>query len=313
MRPATTVAFLALSGWLEVTAAVAAPRAPEGGPGCPGLQAEQEPNDTAASATLILEQSPTSARFAGIYGSITVPGDVDWFRFDAPAGSRLWLSVDTGVAATGSRDTVVSIFAPDGVSLIESDDDDGTGNGRDFTIESLDASLVAGRVLSLGGTYYARVAAKVPEATVDGYSLLIAVSTFPVQAEVEPNDIPPCQPLWSPPFPVLGSLSSSADVDCYAISVLDNGFPFVLVNGDPERDGIGTDVTLRLTTLGGQTIVTDSSGAGDASNPPAEAFAIQEGGYAYVTGTGPGTYIIAGWWSGDGCQVPLRLQSIEID
>jgi hypothetical protein len=88
MRPATTVAFLALSGFLEAGAAL--------GQNCPGLQTEHEPNDTPATASLIVLNNPAFDRFDGIFGSVAVPGDVDWYKFTAPAGARLWLSVDTG-------------------------------------------------------------------------------------------------------------------------------------------------------------------------------------------------------------------------
>jgi len=292
----------------------AAAPAPEGGPGCAGLQVEQEPNDTAASATPIVFGS--NGLFVGIYGTI-VSGDVDWFRFPAAAGARVWLSVDTGVAGPGgSRDSVVSIFAPDGVTLIETDDDDGTGNGRDFTVESLDASLIAGPVLPVAGTYYVRVQAKVPGQTIDGYSLLIGVTAFGPLPESEPNDCPPGGSGIPPLGPlILGSLSSATDVDCYNFTLLDGGFPLVVVDGDPERDGIATDVTLNYFSIGGSpTIVTDSSGSGGPANPPAEGFAMQwSGGVVRITGTGPGTYMLAGLYSGDLCQVPVELLGFRVE
>jgi hypothetical protein len=308
MRPATTVSILSLCGWLGASEAWAVRRVPQGGPGCVGEQAEHEPNDTAATASLITVES--GLRFVGIYGAITVPGDVDWFRFPAAPGTRVWLSVDTGVAGpSGSRDSVVSIFAPDGVTLIEEDDDDGTGNGRDNTVESLDASLVAGRVLPAGGTYYARVRAKAPGATIDGYSLYIAFTTTSAP-EVEPNNT--MGTAQQAGQPIMGSLSSAADEDWYLIGILDNGFPFVAVDGDPERDGVGTDVTLMYGQ--GLFLVTDSSGAGGAADPPAEGFAFEVPyGWVRVTGTGPGTYLMAWWQSGDLCTVPVRLQRFEIE
>jgi hypothetical protein len=285
-------------------------RVAKGGPGCAGDQVEQEPNDTAATATPI-NLGTNFGRFVGIYGAITQAGDVDWFRFTAAAGQRVWLTVDTGVAGSaGSRDSVVSIFAPDGVSLIEEDDDDGTGNGRDATIESLEASLVAGRALPAGGTYFARVRAKAPGAAIGGYSLYIAF-TATSAPEVEPNNTPAtAQQAFQP---IMGSLSSAADEDWYLIGILDNGFPFVAVDGDPERDGVGTDVILQYGN--GPGLVTDSSGAGGVLDPPAEGFAFQPApfGWVRVTGTGPGTYLMAWWQSGEFCTVPVRLQSFAIE
>jgi Bacterial pre-peptidase C-terminal domain len=274
-------------------------------------QFELEPNDTAATATAMALPPPTFGMFAGIKGAIGMPGDADWYAFNAPAGARLWLAVDTGVAASGDRDSVAAVFGPDGTSLLEQDDDDGTGNGRDTSIESLDASLVAGLTLPTAGTYFARVQAKSPAATIEGYVLMVAVTSVGPEAEIEPNDTPPGQIIFS--APVLGSLSSAVDVDWYDVTILDFGIPFVVVDGDPERDGTGTDVVLRfdnLTPMG--TIVTDSSGVGSLANPPAEGFAIAGLGFARVSGSGPGTYLFGAWYSGDGCPVPVELQGIAI-
>ena len=118
MRLARVVRIVALAGgrglflslWLGA-GTVAAALAPEGGPGCGGQQTEQEPNDTSATATPVVQSS--FERFVGIYGTIQ-SGDVDWYSFTATPGSRAWLSVDTGVAGPGgSRNSVVSLFAPD--------------------------------------------------------------------------------------------------------------------------------------------------------------------------------------------------------
>lgn len=301
MKLACVVAVVGLGAFL------ARPAWPQG---CPGLQSEQEPNDTAASASPIDLWPADQALFTAIYGTVAVPGDVDWFSFGAPAGARLWLSVNTGVAQTSpSRDSVVSIFAPDGVTLIEEDDDDGTGNGWNDTVESLDASLIAGAVLPAAGTYYARVRAKDPGATIAGYSVMIGLTTAAPVMEVEPT--PPCRPLAE--GLLLGSLSSSADVDCYQANILDHGLAFVVVDGDPERDGVGTDITLEIQGFGGQQLLTNSSRAGDAANPPGEGFALLGGGDVYVTGAGPGTYLINVSWSTDTCPLPVALQSFEIE
>jgi hypothetical protein len=206
---------------------------------------------------------------------------------------------------------VVSVFSPDSVTLIEEDDDDGTGNGRDATIESLEASLVAGAALPAGGTYYARVRAKDPAATIERYSMLVALTLGAPVAEVEPNEPPFCQPLpLSPPL-ILATLSSADDVDCYRADILDNGFPLVIVDGDPERDGIGTDATLAFQGAG-PVLLTDSSGTGGAANPPSEGFAIETLGDALVTGTGAGTYVVGVWWSGE-CPIPVELQSFAVE
>jgi len=290
------VGFVARNAW-------PAPGAPEGN--CTGLQSESESNDTAATADPI---SVAPAKFAAIYGTIGTPGDEDWFSFSSPIGApaRVWLSVNTGVAAQGSsRDSVVSIFGSDGVTLLEEDDDDGTGNGWDETIESLDASLIAGLVLPTVGTYYARVRAKVPGETIDAYSLIIAFKAPGDDPEVEPNpQSSPQQAMGT----ILGSLSGPNDEDWYIFGILDNGFPFLVVDGDPERDGVGTDVVLSFFD-----ITTDSSGTGGPGNPPAEGFVR----FAYdaavrVTGPAAGTYVL--FWAQSGeCRMPAELQSVAIE
>lgn len=287
----------------------AAPRDPYGTCG----QTETEPNDTAATATPIQLPGPASGLFTGTFGSVPA-GDVDWFSFVAPPASRLWLAVDTGVASGGNRDTVLTLFAADGITVIEDEDDDGTGNGRDLTIETLHSSLVGGVPLVTGGTYFARVVSKIPLEPVEAYSLLIAVTDTPPVAEVEPNDTPPGP--QTPVFaPVLGTLTSATDVDWYNVNVLDFGFPFVVVDGDPERDGVGTNNSLffdvQFPPLG--TIFTDSAGAGVAGNPPAEGFAIDVGlGFARVTGNFAGTYLLGVWYSGM-CDVPVELQRVSVE
>jgi hypothetical protein len=313
MRLVTTGVMLLLFGTV-VGPAAAAVREPEGA--CPTEgQTEQEPNDTSAAASPILTWGPTgTALFVGIYGTIAVPGDVDWYSFASPnPGTRLWLSVDTGVAGPGSLDSVVSVFAPDGVTLLETDDDDGTGNGRDESIESYEASVIGGLVLQAAGTYYVRVQAKDPGTTINGYSLLVSILDQAPLAEIEPNNTMNQSQLvyWKS---VLGSLSSSADTDWYVVqNQLWGGPPFVVVDGDPERDGITTDVTLHVVGWNGQTITTNSAGAGSPSDPPAEGFHYNVGVYARVTGTGPGTYLLIAAVTGESCTVPVEVQSFEVE
>lgn len=282
---------------------------------CPGTDVELEPNDTAATATLV-EVGPGSSR--GIGGAIASPGDVDYYRLAATAGDRLWVSVDTGRSSGTppfSRDSVLALYAADGTSLLEEDDDDGTANGLDATIESLDASLVAGLLLPTTGTYVLRVAAKSPTAQIAPYSLLIGVSRG-AGPEQEPND----DPATAPPLPYWvydGSLSGAGDVDYYRANLLDAGLPFVAVDGDPERDGVGTDVVLSLVEWFppyNVLLATDSSGATGSPAPPAEAALVQgpNGVLVRVTGPAAGTYRIGVTWSGY-CPVPVLLEKMDVE
>src|SRR5438552_3695460 len=147
------LALLAVLVWLLPRApGYAPPRALAAVP----VTAEVEPNDTPGTATVL----DLAGGYAIATGSIGVAGDVDYYRFAVPAGARLWASTDTGGTATGtSRDTVLDLLAPDGATVVETDDDDGTGNGCDGTVESALASVIAGRPLLTAGNYYLRLKA----------------------------------------------------------------------------------------------------------------------------------------------------------
>jgi hypothetical protein len=116
------------------------------------VQAETEPNNTPDTAKVL---QLDAGRAIGS-GSIT-PGDVDWWKITGIApNAKIWAYVDTGGAqgAGNSRDSFLTLYAADGATIIESDDDDGTSNGLDESRESPLGSAIAGRVLTAGGTYY---------------------------------------------------------------------------------------------------------------------------------------------------------------
>ena len=101
---------------------------------------ESEPNNTPATADpLTLTGSCQVAS-----GSISPAGDLDYFSFTAPAGSKLWARVDTSASST-DLDSYLTLFAADGTTVIEEDDDDGVANGCDSTVESQFVSSIAGR------------------------------------------------------------------------------------------------------------------------------------------------------------------------
>lgn len=282
---------------------------------CPGTDVELEPNDTPATATLL--QLGSGGQSRGIGGGITAPGDVDYYRLAATAGDRLWASVDTGRSSgmpPYSRDSVLAVYAADGTTLLEQDDDDGTANGLDATVESQEASLVAGLLLPSTGTYVLRVAAKSPAALMAPYTLLIGLSNGS-SPEQEPNDDPGSVPFlgnWVHD----GSLSGPGDVDYYHANLL-GGLPFVAVDGDPERDGTGTDVRLDLVDTippHAMQVWADSSGAVGSPAPPAEGLLDQSNSQRLVKVTGPaaGTYRIGITWSGY-CPVPVVLEKMDVE
>lgn len=283
---------------------------------CPGTDVEQEPNDTPATATALQLDFPSR----GIGASIGTPGDVDYYSITVGPGRRLWASVDAGLSSgvpPFSRDTLLQVYAAGGAVLLESDDDDGTANGRDYTIESQNASIVAGLSLGAGGTYLLRVSAKSPAAQISPYTLLLGL-TNGSQPEFEPNDLP------TNAFPTQGAvdatLSSPSDVDYYDLNLLDAGYPMVMVDGDPERDGGGTDTVIEWVSPSSPSptppalMVVDSSGALGSPAPPAEGALIQDFQWQRVRITGPaaGTYRVAVLWSGY-CPVPVVLDELDVE
>ncbi len=133
---ATILATLLISGSIVTSA--------EGH--APVLRAESEPNDTPSTATFL----PMVGGY-GIATGIISSGDVDVWKFTVAATvgtNRVWILTDTGgtqAAGATSRDSIIELLAPDGVTVLETDDNNGTGNGGDSTIETTSSSAIAGR------------------------------------------------------------------------------------------------------------------------------------------------------------------------
>jgi hypothetical protein len=106
-------------------------------------QAEIEPNASAVTATRLLLNGGR-----GIGGGSILAGDDDYWRLDGiTTGASIWAYIDTGGAQQGgatTRDSLLTLLATDGTTEIETDDDDGTGNGLDGSVESGNASAIAG-------------------------------------------------------------------------------------------------------------------------------------------------------------------------
>ena len=122
-----SVALLTVPLWLEPAALDLTPTP------------EVEPNDTPATANAL--GAATTVRV--VSGSIT-SGNPDYFQFTAPAGARLWALVDTG-ASTTSRDSVLTLYAADGTTVIEMDDDDGLANNGSQGVAFLSLGKAVGQ------------------------------------------------------------------------------------------------------------------------------------------------------------------------
>lgn len=239
----------------------------------PRATLESEPNDTPGEATPLDVAVQPVAIGSGL---IATAGDTDYYSIVVPADSTVWAYVDTGGTPLGtSNDSVLTMFGQDGVSELESDDDDGTGNGCNSTIESLAASAIAGRQVLAAGTYYLRVTAASPTDTINPYQLYVcALSANAVVPEVENNDSPSTANTILGTSAVAGArsglVSSPSDVDLFVFPVAAGTPLYISLDCDPERDG-GADLAVDLLTPDGQTVLLtgDSSGSAVAAG---EAF-----------------------------------------
>jgi len=81
--------------------------------------AESEPNNTAGTADVL--PAPTAAD----WGYISPVGDIDWWEMGgASVGDLVFVYIDA-TGSTISVDSVLNVYANDGTTLIEWDDDGG--------------------------------------------------------------------------------------------------------------------------------------------------------------------------------------------
>ena len=122
-------------------------------------------------------------------------------------------------AGATSRDTVVDLLAADGTTVIENDDDDGTGNGGDGTIETGLASIIAGATLTTGGTYFIRVQAFSVTGIINPYRLFVSLTNVAATAEVEANDTAATANVANSPAFRSGSIGVAGQMsDYYSVS-----------------------------------------------------------------------------------------------
>lgn len=299
-KPATRLALVVAIGLAAAPAAEAQ--------FCPGPQPEAEPNDTTAQATPLTAAGLTFGdQFLPSPGS-TAPGDVDFFSVALEAGSRLWLLVDTGFAQGpgATRDSVVQLLNPDG-SLLEADDDDGTGMNA-FTVSTTESSTIAGRLIPATGTYFIRVAARNPALPM-AYRLLSRVTSGTSTPETEPNNT--FAQAQGAPLTVEGTLTPG-DVDCFAVNILDHGVPLILADGWPETSLSPVDLSLTMDLWGLGPVTVNSS---DLSARPAEAVMANIITNVCVSGAsvtpGNASYRMAFFYSGE-CALSVTLQSFEV-
>jgi hypothetical protein len=258
------------------------------------------PNDTPETATHL----SLNGGCAIAQGYFTPDNVQDYYQFSAPAGARVWITVDTGgefLPVPTSRDSLLTLFKADGISVIEEDDNDGSGNGSDSTTESGDASAVAGRALDTAGPYFIRVSPRVRNEHYMPYKLYLNLTTNAPLSETEPNDSPleanAILPFNATSGVRTGTVFPPGDIDYYYVYATAGSVLHVSADLDPLRNGTSlTDVSLLLLAPDGLTTLylANSSSASSVGEPAGEGFCfrVAETGFYYVavigktTGTG---------------------------
>jgi hypothetical protein len=268
-----------------------------------GIADNDEPDNSSAATAIPLD---LTAGIAISRGAISPGGDVDYYRLTNPVVSgRLVALVATGAPqfpCSSSRTPRLSLYAADGMTLREVDAGDGFDPGGAGPGTADSAAIV--RTMNTIGVYYLRLEADTPGAIIDPYVLHVALNPNAAGNEVEPNgtfatphfiDLGP----W-PLATVRGFFDSAMDTDTYLLTALAGSELLVGVDGDPERDGVSTDVVVEL-IAGDQTTVlvraNSSALPTTAANPfLSEAFcwsvptAAAETHYLRMTGTPGGAY-----------------------
>ncbi len=205
----------------------------------PRVPREIEANDTAATATPI-DMSDDQYR---IQGTIDPIGDVDYYVFFARAGDRVDLATITA-SSVASTDTVIDLIASDGVTVIESDDNDGSQTDL--------ASSISGRLLPSAGNYFVRVREQGDDARVLPYVLFARLQRDAPSVDIEPNDDVFTQQTLGDGRLLVGTVGGADTRDQFALrGVIARGFLVAWLDLDPDRDGVVSQARLRFEPPGG--------------------------------------------------------------
>ena len=228
---------------------------------------------------------PLNEGVTGMGIGVVKAGTADGWRFDATAGATIWAMVDTGgqqhTDAT-SRNSSLLLSGPD-MGVLETDEDDGTGNGADDTVETLDASLIAGYPVTETGAYLLSVhegpaLGPASQKVIDPYRLYTVVTKATVS---DWGDVPFSRtPLVSQGRAlkrVRGLLTDASPIGTFTVEDVPEGAVlFVAADGDVAKAG-GNSVDLELTlddssTFNSPILTVNSSASGPRS---AEGFVFR--------------------------------------
>jgi len=249
-----------------------------------GLRAEVEPNGAAPLATPLANDSVS-------IGNIFPVADLDYWSFVGAAGDRVYAAVETSGDASASQNSELRLIASDGVTVLETDLDDGSLGAL--------SSTIAGAVLPAAGTFYLQVKNNSAASTIRPYHLHFRLQSGVPAAEVEPNDTAAtAQPLPANGW-ILGAHAVAADVDYYSFVAGAGDTVFLSLDLDPERDAVTWNGRLGIGLFGdagNQLLVVDDA---SVTSPNSEALfmTVKNAGtyYAYVDTPGAtlGSYALS--------------------
>lgn len=235
------------------------------------LKVEDEPNNNRKLANELVYTETVRA-------NIHPAKDVDWYKFDAPAGQRFSAATSTLASSNCSKDSQVDLYDAGG-NLLASDDDSGAINGDV-------ASSIAGVLLPTTGTYYLRVSGD-GAATIQPYQLYTNLYDNTPVAEIEPNGSLPTAQMFPIGEAINGTVSSGADYDYYKLMLNAGDTVFLSLDMDPNRTGANWDGRVGLGVFNGIVLVGNDVNA-VAPRSEAMIWTVRDTGtyYAFVDGNG---------------------------
>ncbi len=238
------------------------------------LVPEAEPNGAGISANPI-------AKDTVVRGNVFPNGDADYFSFQGVAGERVYAAVMSAFSANGSTDADLDILAPDGTTVLETDDLNGSIGGL--------SPSIGGTTLTQTGTHFARVRHFSATGQQRPYDLHFKVQGGAPAPELEPNDMTP-QPLPASGW-ISGTIAAATDVDVYSLTLQAGDTVFASLDLDPTRDGTEFNGALAIGPFAGAVLQVNDGGS---AGPDSEAlFATVKSAGTYgvaVTGAAAGDY-----------------------
>ncbi len=258
---------------LHAAAASAAPLAPTTLPA--PLGSEAEPNDAPVQASPIMGDQRIRA-------SLSV-GDVDYYRFEAHAGDRVFANLVSAGSVSTPIDSRLVLLGSDGLTPIELDDNEGS--------QFASASSIAGATIAADGVYYLRVEdVRGAAANAAPYDIYLALRSGIPAEEVEKNDeFTEANPLVNGEVKGAHLEPGVDEKDWFAVNLQAGDTVFLSLDLDPERDGVSFNGRLGFARAGDPLkpliLTVDNPELPDAT-PPSEALTmtVSESGtyYAYV-------------------------------